>query len=188
MITLDLKDIILQADFSPVYMGQSEQEVVRALGKPAHRNDNRFGSIWLNYGCYEFSFFDNALHYFQNDHLKADCVNHADLISYENKHFSINPWFLKPNEDISMKNAIALLEDQQVDFKIENQKVAGQDYRVGEVKFLKLSNGISLNFEHFTTDFKYDSTGEVIDNEEVFFQNEMDFVLYAIRYEHFNVS
>ena len=171
MITLDLKDIILQADFSPIYMGQTEKEVVQILGKPGHRHDDGFGSIMFCYGCYEFYFFDDALHYFQNDHLKADCGNHADLIAYENTHFRINPWFLKSNQDIPMKQIIALLEGEQVNFKIENQKVAGKDYRVGEVKDINLSNGVSLNFEHYTTDFKYDSKGKIIDNKEVFFQN-----------------
>ena len=186
MIELNLKDIVLNVDFSPIYMGQTESEVVKILGEPEGRNDTGTGSVLFSYGGYEFYFFDNELHYFQNDNLKANCVNHTDWILYQNNHFKINPWFVSPNKDISMKEVISLLKKEKAEFSIENQKVAGVDYRVGEVKFIELLNGVSMNFEKKTTAIN-DLTDEMIlEGKELIFTDEMEFVLFAIRYEHFN--
>ena len=186
MIELNLNNIVFRANFAPINMGQTEKEVVKILGKPLNRYDNGVGSVLISYSGYEFHFFDDALHYFQNDNLKYDKVNHADCISFQNSQFKLNPGFVMPNNDISMKEVISLLKNERIDFSIENQKVAGQDYRVGEVKFLELSNGISLNFENTTTIFKPSNSQKKVESKELIFDNEMDFVLFAVRYEHWN--
>lgn len=176
MIELNLKDILLNVDFSPIYMGQMENDVIKLLGKPENRHDTGTGSVLFSYGGYEFYFFDNELHYFQNDNLKAGYSNHRDCILYQNSYFKINPWLVSPNKDISVKEVISLLEKERVEFTIENQKVAGKDYRMDEIKFLVLSNGFILEFDN----------KKIVDNEELIFNDKMDFVLQAIRYEHFN--
>lgn len=185
MIELNLKNIILNADFSPLEMGYSESDVVRILGDPDDRYDNGKGSVLYVYGWYELFFFDGLLHYFQNDHVKADCSNHADGILYENENFTINPWFLKPDHDISLKEVIALLENEEADFVVRNQMVAGKEYAVGEVKIVELSNGIQMDFHNNSVMFHLDEATGVVDAQEVFFQHEMDFVLNGIRYDHF---
>jgi hypothetical protein len=171
MIELNLKNIILEADFSPIYMGQNEREVVQILGEPVNRYDNGIGSVLFSYSGYELHFFDDILHYFQNDNLKQ-----VDGVLFQNKYFKMNTWFLKPNVEFSMKEVISILEKERVQFKIENQKVAGKDYRVDEIKFIELANGISLNFEN---------TG-LKEGKEVRFKKITDFVLFAIRYDDFN--
>lgn len=187
MTELNLKDIVLNADFSPIYMGQTESEVVTILGPPGDRADQGNGIVLFSYGSYELAFFDNSLHLFQNDHLKVECV-YNDNCLYQNSHFAINPWIVSPHQNISMREVISILEQENVEFSIENQKVAGQDYRVGEVKFLALSNGISMNFEHTTTIIKHAVGETILESEDIVFTDEMDFVLYAIRYEHWNVG
>ena len=189
MIELNLKDIVFTADFSPVQMGQTENEVAKILGEPpCGRDVYEHGSVIFYYSGYEFHFFDDELHYFQNDSLKYDKPNHDGCISFQNSHFKFHPGFVIPNKDISMKEVISLLQNEKIDFSIENQKVAGKDYRVGEVKFLQLSNGISMNFENKTTVFMRVDDQEIVESKEIFFDDEMDFVLFAVRYEHWRVQ
>jgi len=87
-----------------------------------------------------------------------------------------------------MKEVILLLEKEQIDFNIENQKVAGKDYRVGEVKYLQLSNGVSIDFENSTIDFKLSKKGKVIKETKVIYDNEMDFVLNGINFDQFRIE
>lgn len=188
MIELNLKNIVFTADFSPVQMGQTVKEVVKILGEPINRSDDGTGSILFSYGGYEFYFFNDKLHYFQNDNLKNDKGNHLDYISFQNDNFKFHSGFVSPNKDISLKEVISLLKNEKIDFSIENQKVAGKDYREGEIKDLVLSNGILMNFENKTTKFTQVDGQEVINRKEVFFHDEMDFVLFAVRYEHWSVQ
>ena len=188
MIELNLKNIILNVDFSPIYMGQPESEIVKILGKPTDRLSSGTGSTILSYGGYEFGLWDNELHYFQNDNLRYQYLNHTDGVLFKNNHFKINTWFITPNKDISMKEVILLLEKEQVEFNIENQKVAGKDYRTGEVKYLQLSNGVSMDFENSTIDFKLSKKGKVLKKTKVLYDNEMDFVLNGIRFDQFRIE
>ena len=188
MIELNLKRIILNVDFSPIEIGQSEREIIRILGIPTGRLNGETGSTILSYGGYEFGLWDNELHYFQNDNLKYQYLNHSDWILFENKNFKINTWFIAPNKDISMKEVILLLEKEQVDFNIQNQKVGGKDYKVGEVKYLQLSNGVYMYFENNTIDLKLSKTGKVLKETKVICENEMDFVLNSIGFDQFRIE
>lgn len=185
MKTLSLKNIILHADFSPIQMGFTEEQVCTVLGQPENRGDMGSGSVIYQYGWYEFFFFDNALHYFQNDHVKADCSNHDEMLIYQNGHFEIDSWFLKANQDISLKEVISILKKEKADFVVKNQQTAdGTDLYVGKVKILELSNGLTMDFHHETMVFEYDDEGNVVKSEGVYFLDEMDFVLNGIRYEY----
>ena len=188
MIELNLKDIVFTADFSPIKMGQTVKEVIKILGDPVNSSDDGNGSILFSYGGYELYFFDDKLHYFQNDNLKNDKRNHLDCISFQNDNFKFHSGFVIPNKDISLREVISLLENEKIDFSIENQKVAGKDYRVGEIKNLVLSNGIFMNFENKTTKFIQADDQEIIKSKELFFDDEMDFVLFAVRYEHWSIQ
>lgn len=184
MKTLSLKSIVLSADFSPVQMGFSEAEVINTLGTPDFKHDCGGGSMIFTYGCYEFYFFDSILHYFQNDHLKADCGNHEEMFTFSNEIFKVDSWLLTPQKDISLKEFAAILQSENVSFNIQDQlSASGQVLNEGESKLIKLDNGVTIDFEHNTHVFQYDDQGEIIDYEEVTFQEEDDFVLNGIRYE-----
>lgn len=185
MKTLSLKNIILHGDFFPIQMGATEEQVSKILGKPDDRTDFGSGSIIYNYGWYEFFFFENALHYFQNDHVKADCSNHDEMIMYQNEFFEVDHWFLKAFQDIRLKEMIAFLKKEKAAFTLRNQKSAdGTDLFVGKVKMLELSNGILMDFHYDTAALAYDEDGQVVNSEEVYIEDEMDFVLNGIRYDH----
>ncbi len=108
MINLNLKNIILKKDFSPVKMGISETELTKYLAKPDDIYDDNFGSVIYFYGGYEFAFFDNELHYFQNEN-----INNG-WIEFENKYFKIDTWLFKNNKKISIENFIYELEKEKI--------------------------------------------------------------------------
>ena len=91
MIIIDLKNIVFKADFYPIQMGQSVSSLIKILGQPINQRIDDYGFALLSYGGYEFHFFDDQLHFFQNDNLKYDKSNHLDCIAFQNEYFQINP-------------------------------------------------------------------------------------------------
>ena len=89
MITISLKDFILSAKFGSVKMGWNLQKVIEILGKPVSETDYGTGSYGISYSGYQLFFFDDELHYIQNDHLKADCINQDEWIDFKNEKIII---------------------------------------------------------------------------------------------------
>ena len=165
MINLDLKNIILDGDLSPIEMGQSEDQVIQILGEPDENRSMGSGITIITYSGYQFHFFDNKLICFMNDYLKADSTSHAEDISFKNQFFKIDTWFLTPNKNTSMKDVISLFKEEDISFDIESEKVGGQNYKEGKTKNIILPNGVELVFEK--------------DDQQV------DFILYAITYSSY---
>ncbi len=136
MTTLSLKDIILKKDFSFIKMGMSVNQVIEILGKPEPNNifDDNFGTVILFYGGYEFAFFDNKLHYFQNDNIIHD------WIEFENKYFKIDTWLFKNNKKILLENFINVLKKENVVYELNKIKSDGNYIQI------KLFNGMRIEF------------------------------------------
>jgi len=62
------------------------------------RNDFDFGdfdeSQIIKYGWYEFFYWteNEIIFAIQNDHLQYDCINHDEMINYENDSIKIDNW------------------------------------------------------------------------------------------------
>lgn len=199
MLVLDLKKIILNADFGPLRMGSGDaekavgenqtfdpnlgssfEEVEAILGPPNSKQDNQAGSLLVHYDWYEFFFFDDELHYFQNDHLKADCANHNEMFEFENDKFKFDSWFLEADRDFTLREVVAMLEAENAQFIVKDE-----DYRVGELKRIQMANGVVIDFENFTTVFEYNKKGKVKKCKEVIIADEQDFVLNAVRFDSY---
>jgi hypothetical protein len=202
MLTLDLKKIVLHLDFGPLRMGSGDgekelqlqpdgssiamnrgstfKEVVEHLGPPSDHWDDENGIVTIIYGWYEFFFFDDELHYFQNDHLKFDCANHDEMIEFQNEHFTVDQWFLAVNRDFTLREIVALLEENDAKFKVSDEH-----YRIGELKIIALSNGVTIDFENVRSEFKYSKKGKIKGAKDVIIANENDFVLNGIRYDSY---
>ncbi len=137
MITLNLKNIVLKKDFSPVKMGISATELTKHLGKPDNIYDNNFGSVIYFYGGYEFAFFDNKLHYFQNDNISHN------WIEFENKHFKMDTWLFKNSTKISLKNFICELEKENIEYDLNEFNSENEE---GNYTLIKLFNRVKVEF------------------------------------------
>lgn len=134
MLILNLKDIILKKDFSTIKMDMSINEVTQILGKPNDISDDGFGSIILFYGGYEFAFFDNKLHYFQNDNIIHD------WIEFKNRYFKIDTWLFKKNKRVLLENFINVLKRENVLYELNEIKSDENYIRI------KLFNGMKIEF------------------------------------------
>lgn len=143
MTELNLNNIISKADFTPVQIGQSEQEVVAVLGEPVERHDTDMGATILFYGGYEFHFIDHELFGFHNDNLRNNKTDHTYWVRFQNDQCKINPGFVKPNQDVSLETVMTLLKKEKLTFSIEDQNRTSAN----NMKTLKLANGVALRFE-----------------------------------------
>ncbi len=138
MIELKLRNIIIENNFTPLSMGMSEKELTNLLGNPTSRFDNGYGSVVVAYGGYEFAFFDDKLHYFQNDNFKESYI---DWVKFENDHFKIDTWLIKEHDNLSIERFIEELKFEKIQFKLE--KPSTQNYTK-----IKLMNGMQLEFDN----------------------------------------
>ncbi len=135
MLVLSLKNIILKKDFSPVKMGMTENKVTKLLGKPSknNRHDDGYGLVMINYGGYEFAFFNDELWLFQNDGLSVGCLE------FENKHFKIDTWIFGEKS--------IYLDDFLNELKKENVKYSINHIDNGEYILVTLSNNMGIEFD-----------------------------------------
>ncbi len=136
MITLNLKNIVLKKDFTPIKMGISEVELTKYLGKPNDIYDNKFGSVIYFYGGYEFAFYDNQLHYFQNESINDG------WIEFENTYFKIDAWLLKQNNKLILEEFIDELNKEEIKYVLSVIKSDIED----EYTRIELYNGIKIEF------------------------------------------
>ncbi len=136
MIILSLKNIVLKKDFSPIKMGISEVELTKYLGKPDDIYNNNLGTVTYFYGGYEFAFFDNQLHYFQNDSINDGWME------FENKYFKIDTWLLKNSHNIMLEEFIEELNKENIKYKLS---VIKSDIE-SEYTRIELFNGMKIEF------------------------------------------
>lgn len=133
MISISLKQFALTGNFGPVTTGMHRDEAVSFLGEPG--NEAKFGKFASGfiYGWYEFFYeTDSKLIYaIQNDHLQADCLNHAEMFLYQNRYFQIDPWFLEAGRDFSFDEIAKILNQEQVPFRIVQREVETIEFESG---------------------------------------------------------
>lgn len=119
MRTIYLKEFIKTGAFGPISMGISKDDLILHLGEDFDYSDVTDTQI-IKYGWYEFFYWTEAKSIFgiQNDHLQADCLNHGNMIYFQNDRWKLDPWFLKENRHTSLGQVIEQLEQEQILFEV----------------------------------------------------------------------
>lgn len=132
-------DFIKTGVFGGVQLGMTDQEVIDILGHPEDEGGSE-DAFSFRYGWWEIHFLrknQNKAFLIQNDHLLNDCINHNEMIEFENRHFKIELDFIKPFEHIRLKEVIAILNEQKISFKLIDE-----DYQ----PVLQLENLVYMDF------------------------------------------
>ncbi|MCZ8284523.1 MAG: hypothetical protein O9353_03620, partial [Bacteroidia bacterium] len=130
------------------------------------------------YGWYEFFYWTETEKVLgiQNDHLQADCFNHAEMIFFRNKSFIIDHWFLKAGENITFKEVVELLNTEHIAFSIEPA------YRGSDIQVIKCTNSqVTFDFDGEYRLVELNKKGKFAGYKEVIETNEANYVLNGIR-------
>jgi hypothetical protein len=176
MITFHLKEFIKTGKFGVISIGSTKDELVNALGKKTYFLDAGESQI-ISYGSYEFCIWTETgkIIGIQNDHLQADCLNHADMINFKNRKWKLDKWFLENDKNKTFKDVIEKLKEEQIEFEITKA------YKTSTENIIKcLESNVQI---HFAKDFNtvvLDEKGTFKHWEENVKKNQEDFVLHAI--------
>ena len=170
MRTIYLKEFIKTGKFGTLEINFSTRDdILNLMGDGYDHGD--FGTTQIiKYAWYEFFYNseDKLLTGIQNDHLQYDCSNHEDMFMFENSIVRIDPWILKPNENVTFIEVIEHLEKDGVKFKISRHGY------VGALDYIELDNGVTLDFDDELTLFNKTSAGfetKTIDERNNFILN-----------------
>lgn len=113
----------------------TEAEVIECLGSPEWRSDSGDGSMF-SYGRWEIHFLksnSNKVYLIHNDALLYDCINHDEMLQFQNDTFRIELDFIKPFAHVRLKEVMTWLEREKVSFSLQDK-----DYE----PLLKLESGV----------------------------------------------
>jgi hypothetical protein len=121
MLTISLIEFIKTGNFGTITLGALIDEVIEQFGE-----DHDFGDFGetqiIKYDWYEFFYWTDTRKIFgiQNDHLEADCENHADMIYVSNNKWKLDVGgFLRENENIAFREVKQMLEEENIPYVIE---------------------------------------------------------------------
>jgi hypothetical protein len=151
MITISLKDFVLNGNFGPVKIGITRDDVVNLLGEPEGEGDFGSGYGGLQYARYEF-FYDKKnkgrIYAMQNDNLaifpnlKTKRVNNKYAICFSNDHVTIDIWFLKKGRYLTYKDVVEILKKEKINYEVIEKQ---------GVPIFKFASGVEMDF--------YDNSG-----------------------------
>jgi hypothetical protein len=166
MITVSIKDFVLNGNFGPVKIGMMRDEVVNLLGEPDDEKDldNDYCLLW--YAYYEFTYLkrNGVLLGIQNSNLAISCnlktkrVNNKKSIYFSNNYFTIDIWFLKKGRYLTYKEVVQILEKEKIDFEIVS--------RVKNDLTIRFRSGLEINFDDNSGHTWYDrETKKLVSSE-----------------------
>jgi hypothetical protein len=180
MITISLKDFVLNGNFGPVKIGMTRDEVVSLLGKPEGEGDFGSGYGGLLYAWYEF-FYDkeknDRIYAMQNDHLaicpnlKTKRVNNKSEICFSNDYFTIDIWFLKKGWYLTYKDVVQVLKKEKIDYEIIEKH---------GVPIFKFTSGVEIDFDDNSGLFIYGEDGKLQEQPKPILDRN-DWILNGIR-------
>lgn len=177
MLSISLKDFIKTGRFGGFTLGTAIDEVIEAFGDDHDAHDSDDTQI-IKYGWYEFFYWTDSREIFgiQNDHLQADCANHADMIFFSNDKWTIDVGFLKENENITFRQVIQLLEEERIAYVIE-PAYHGSD----ENNIRCVDSGVTFDFvnEYSFAEFGADGNFKGFINTPL--HEQEDYILNGIR-------
>lgn len=177
MTTIYLKDFVTTGKFNSVTLGSTKDEIVQALG-------DKFDSFDLGktqsilFGWYEFFYWTDTgkVLGIQNDHLVADCINHDEMINFQNSDWQLDTWFLKDYQNVTFDEIKKLLDKEGIAFRIQ------PTYEGCDENIIKcLSSGVTFDFCNRYSPVQLNDKGHYKQLKEVKIENENDFVLSGIR-------
>ncbi len=179
MKTVYLKDFIKTGKFGGIEVGVStKDDVVSLMG-----NDYDFGDFGetqiIKYGWYEFFYWtkNGVVHAIQNDHLPA-CgrkEEHRELICYENDMVNIDTWFLEAGRNIKFSEVVNILSKEGIEYGFKKYNFEDA------LEFIKLKNGIIIDFDNNETIYNYDKTTDEWSTADVLIENQDNYILNGIR-------
>jgi len=177
MKIIKLKNFIKTGNFDKIKVGTStKKDVIDLMG-----NDFEFGDFGetqiIKYGWYEFFYWtkNEIIFGIQNDHLQFDCSNHNEMISYKGNNIEIDNWFLKVDNNIKFSEILEILKAEKIQYELE------KDNFEGALEYIKLRNGITIDFDNELTTWTYDKKEDEWDmiNEPI--KHQKDYILNGIR-------
>ncbi|CAL2101535.1 conserved protein of unknown function [Tenacibaculum sp. 190130A14a] len=177
MKIIELKNFIKTGDFDKIKVGTStKQDVIDLMG-----NDFDFGDFGetqiIKFGWYEFFYWTESEIVFaiQNDHLQFDCSNHNEMIEYQNENIKIDNWFLQTNKNIKFSEVIQILKSEKIQYELDKQNFDGA------LEYLKLQNGLTMDFDNELTTWIYNESADEWDMKNELIKNQQDYILNGIR-------
>ncbi|SHH90652.1 hypothetical protein SAMN04488109_5987 [Chryseolinea serpens] len=181
MTTANIAHFIKSGTFGGVRLGMTEAEVIGCLGTPDWRSDSKGEAFMFSYGQWEIHFLtknSGKAFLIHNDHLLYDCINHDEMLQFQNSTFKIDLDFIKPFAHVRLKEVITWLKREKVPFSFQDK-----DYE----PLLKLESGVYLDF----TDTEPISTKDSgfhwgpgrqqdLQENETRIENSGNLILYAI--------
>jgi hypothetical protein len=142
MTIVNLAHFLKSGSFGGVQLGMTEPEVIKCLGTPDWRSDSEGDVFMLSYGQWEIHFIlDNDSYkafLIHNDRLLYDCINHDEMLQFQNNTFTIELDFIKPFAHVRLKDVVTWLENEKVAFSLLEDK----EYE----PLLRLESGVYLDF------------------------------------------
>lgn len=177
MKVIELEKFIKTGNFDKIKVGTStKQDVIDLMG-----NDYDFGDCGetqiIKYGWYEFFYWTQSKIVFgiQNDHLQFDCSNHDEMIEYENDYIKVDNWFLEGNKSTTFSEVIRILKSENIQYEFEKQNFDGA------LEYLKLDNGITIDFNNEMTNWVYNKSENEWNIKSKLIKNQQDYILNGIR-------
>ena len=181
MTIINITHFIKTGTFGGVRIGMTEAEVIGCLGSPEWRSDAE-DAFMLSYRRWEIHFLksnSNKVHLIQNDHLLYDCINHDEMLQFQNNRFKIELDFIRPFAYIRLREVMIWLEREKVSFSLTEDK----DYE----PLLKLESGVYLDFTD-TEPILPKGSGvrwgpgrqQDLQENEIRIENSENLILYAI--------
>ena len=177
---ISLLEFIKTGSFGGAILGMTDKEVVDFLGEPDWKDETP-DVIWFTFDNWEIHFLksnNNAAFLIHNDHLLYDCVNHDEMIGFENDKVKLNLDFIKPFNHIRLKQILGILEENKMKYNLVNE-----DYK----PLLQLENNIYMDFIDSEPSLEradgfYWGAGNKrnLNEEENKIKNQEDFILYTI--------
>ena len=171
-----LEEFIRTGRFDTITIDSTKDEIIHTLGNGFDFYDSGETQI-ISYGWYEFFCWTNTgkVLGIQNDHLLADCNNHAEMINSKTTEWILDIWFLKEGQNITFKETKKHLTRANIPFKIQ------PTYKGCDENIIKcLESSVSFDF---SSEYRLNSLNskEISITTEVKLEIENDFVLNGIR-------
>lgn len=119
MTIVNIAHFLKTGTFGGVRLGMTEAEVIKCLGTPDWRSDSGKETFMFSYGQWEIHFLmenSNKAFLIHNDHLLYDCINHDEMLQFQNSTFKIELDFIKPFTHVRLKDVITWLEKEKVSY------------------------------------------------------------------------
>ncbi|RYD81192.1 MAG: hypothetical protein EOP53_07010 [Sphingobacteriales bacterium] len=177
-----LKEFCLTGRFGEVEISMAISDVKRILGKPDHEQDYNSGSSGIMYAWYEFFYWTDSqiLYAIQNDHLtsftnlkgKDNIKAHKNDITFKNKKFYLDIWFLNPGKDITYKEVVEYLLTDNIKFKEIEDEYEGF--------IIEFESGVRLDFDDRSGWFYENNDEQILANQNII-KNKEEQLLNGMR-------